>query len=203
MTLNKWWHRFILTKIWLVKAYYSAANKDRLAGLERSVNVWTRSVCFMWLVVRGAALSGCFRWPKWCVKKTPAPLLPLSPSLSLCSLERCHLIKPQVLQTGKWKPEVWRNVNELWWEISQCWTECTLWLVSACYYKCYLSAVTTFDLCCTDLRLLTFATLKKNSMYCVAIKCPFKVWAEAVRVFLSTENKIKLNSDLPGTGLYH
>lgn len=49
-------------------------------------------------------------------------------------------------------------------------------------YKCYVSAVTTFDLYCTDWRLLTFTALKK-SMHCVAIKCPFKVCAEALRVF--------------------
>lgn len=95
-------------------AYYSAANN----GLNMCV-------CFMTSSQRGASLLAAFQVVKMMGEENTCSSPPSVPSLSLCSLERCHLIKPQVLQTGKWKPEtqyeVWRNVNELWWEISQCW----------------------------------------------------------------------------------
>lgn len=112
---------FILTKIWLVKAYYSAEIKDKLAGLERSVNN-SVFVCFMTRSQRDAFMLAVFQVAKSMGEENTCSSPPSVPSLSLCSLERCHLIKPQVLQTGKWKPEVWRNVNEVWWEISHCWT---------------------------------------------------------------------------------
>ncbi len=136
---------FILTKIWLVKAYYSAANKDKLLDWR---GVWIIvCVCVFYVTrsQRGRLYLAVFQVVKMMGEENTCSSPPSVPSLSLCSLERCHLIKPQVLQTGKRKPEVWRNVNELWWEISHCRTECMLWWVSACYYKCYLSAVTTFD----------------------------------------------------------
>lgn len=49
----------------------------KIAGLNACVN---NCVCVLWLVVRGAPLCWLrFRWSKWWAKKTPAPLLPLSP----------------------------------------------------------------------------------------------------------------------------
>lgn len=55
----------------------------------------------MTLSQRGAFMPAVFQVAKTMSEENTCSSPPSVPPLSLCSLERCHLIKPQVLQTGK------------------------------------------------------------------------------------------------------
>lgn len=73
---------FILTKLWLVKAYYSAEIKDKLAaGLERSVNN-SVFVCFMTRSQRDAFMLAVFQVAKSMGEENTCSSPPSVPSLS-------------------------------------------------------------------------------------------------------------------------